>query len=105
MHSFAKLLKYKYLVIGNNDIKLPSGAIFAMQQVLLGGISVAVPLTSERGSGHNPSQSIRRAHNLSEYFESYIENPYNVNKIQETLSSRSRNQTCMFLRLFLAMTK
>ena len=82
------MLNYKYLVIGNNDILLPDGAISAMQKILsLPGESIVVPLTTEKGAGHNPSQSLLGALNMSGLSESYVTNPYNVAKIQKSLTA------------------
>jgi hypothetical protein len=86
------MLKYQYLVLGNNDILLPNGAITALQELLHSGVSIAVPLTSEKGAGHNPSQSLLRALNKTN-LESYVNNPYNVQNIQDSLTGHAKGKT------------
>lgn len=55
-HRMARLLNYTYVTLCNNDILIPNGAIAAMSEVLRDNVSVVVPLSSEKGAGHNPSQ-------------------------------------------------
>lgn len=84
-YRLSRILGYKYLVLSNNDVILPNGAIGAMRDVLINDVSVVVPLSTDKGAGHNPSQSFRLAYKLPKENEPYIENPYNVQKIQDAL--------------------
>lgn len=100
----AKELNYKFVFLGNNDIILPNGAIKAMRKVLAHGVSVVVPLTSKKGAGHNPSQSLVKAHNLSSTLESFISNPYNVHSIQKSLTLNAFKGIVVLLSFILSLT-
>ena len=56
IHSIARLLNYSFVILCNNDIIIPNGAIEAITDVLQNNVSIVVPLSSEKGAGHNPSQ-------------------------------------------------
>lgn len=51
-------MRYKYVIFANNDVVIPNYAITAMVEALDGNTTVAVPLTSKKGAGHNPSQVV-----------------------------------------------
>ena len=58
-YRFALRHDYDILFISNNDVLIPSGAVRFMQEELeLGSVGIAVPLTSLKGAGFNPAQSV-----------------------------------------------
>lgn len=75
---------YQYLLYANNDVLLPKLALEAMLAVLQKE-AVVVPLTTAKGAGHNPSQDILRAYNVSSRMADYVDNPVNVDRVQEAL--------------------
>lgn len=94
---------YKYLFYANNDILVPKLAVESLLAVLQRE-AVAVPLTTAKGAGHNPSQDILRAFNLSSRLLDYVDNPLNVDRVQNALlqkhcSTSTANGTKTVLRL------
>ena len=55
MKRIGQLLHYEHIIFANNDLLVPQGAISNMIDVLKYSV-LAVPLTTELGAGHNPSQ-------------------------------------------------
>ena len=86
-YSIAQLLSYKCIIFANNDIILPSGSTSALLAVL-SNYPIVVPLTTDIGAGHNPSQSILRAFGMPLQMEDYVNNPYNCDKIQKILDQK-----------------
>lgn len=80
-------LRYKYIFYINNDVLLPYTALASMRKVLLYE-AVVVPLTTSVGAGHNPSQSILTAYNMSNSYLDYINDPKHTDAIQLTLYSK-----------------
>lgn len=75
--------QYEYLVIANNDILVPHGALSEMVNVFERyPASVVVPLSTKKGVGHNPIQAI------GDHFQGTkeeSENPNNYQAIQDML--------------------
>ena len=102
-YRFAKRHKYSYVIFANNDALVPSGAIEMIQASLMSGqsdhVGLVVPLTSKKGAGHNPSQSLVETYaskfgpqNIS-FYEEFLCNPSNMNSIQSALSQIYRSQS------------
>lgn len=83
-YNFARSFGYKYVIFANNDVLVPRGAIHVLVEDLKRH-TVVVPMTSRVGAGHNPSQSLLRIHSLPRPFADYINNPHNVQSIQDGL--------------------
>lgn len=80
-------LGYKHIIFMNNDVLVPQGAI---KEILkdIPFVPLLVPLSTLAGAGHNPSQSLIRAYNLSKSHENYVRNPRNVQFIQNALTKK-----------------
>lgn len=75
--------QYQYLIIANNDILVPNGALSEMVKVFERyPASVVVPLSTKKGVGHNPVQAIG-AH--FQGTEEQSEDPNSYQAIQDML--------------------
>ncbi len=93
-YKFAMRHKYNMLFLANNDILLPSGAMLQMTQELNNReVGIVVPLTTQRGAGFNPAQSISNVKLLSKgqpfhfNMEQITESEKSYSAIQDTLSN------------------
>lgn len=75
---------YEAVIFANNDILLPCGAIQGIKHSLA-KYPFVVPLTSEIGSGHNPSQAINNACRISSSYIDLIHFDMNYQLIQNSL--------------------
>jgi len=76
------LNQYKYVIFANNDILIPIGSIENLYYALKKNVLV-LPVTTYKGSGHNPIQALSKQNTLIS--EEYISNPLNVQSIQNIL--------------------
>ena len=81
----ATLLKYRYVIFSNNDVLVPHGAIDIVRSSLQHE-ALVVPLTTRKGAGHNPSQSIEAHYDIDSSHLPIINNPSNFQLIQNILS-------------------
>jgi len=80
-YQYFKEHNYEYFVIANNDILIPNLALTEMKGVLSNWpCSLVVPLSTEKGAGHNPMQRIDNWYGANEYNE-----PTNYQVIQSHL--------------------
>eukprot|EP01034_Spumella_vulgaris_P022401 gene22401-28523_t len=87
-------LGYKYLIFTNNDVLVSAAGVRIMRQELRREVLV-VPLTSAKGAGHNPSQSLVSAYRLPEASEDYVGNYRHFELIQAALSRIARNTSAV----------
>jgi hypothetical protein len=80
----AKYLKYKYVIFANNDILVPHGAVDICRRSLVSE-AIVVPMTTKKGAGHNPSQSISLVHSLTGPQNHFVNNPANFQLVQDHL--------------------
>ncbi len=91
-YEIAVALGYKYLIFTNNDVLVSAAGVRILKQELKREVLV-VPLTSAKGAGHNPSQSLVSAYRLPEADEDYVDNYRHFELIQAALSRIARNTT------------
>lgn len=78
---------YENALFTNNDVLISSGTLEILN-LGLKNYPVIVPMTSTKGAGHNPIQSLAISHNINAIYEPYIHDYRNVNQIQNNLLSR-----------------
>ena len=81
----ATLLKYRYIIFSNNDVLVPHGTIEIVQTALREE-ALVVPLTTRKGAGHNPTQSIETQYDLDPKHIPIFNNPSNFQLVQNILS-------------------
>jgi GT2 family glycosyltransferase len=74
--------RYDALIIANNDILVPRGALGELYN-LLGSSQVVVPMTTQLGCGHNADQSIRIHHPYIS--ESVVNQPEQYQRVQDSI--------------------
>ena len=80
-YRYFKESDYEYFVIANNDILVPDLALTEMVNILdKWPCSLVVPMSTEKGTGHNPVQRIDNWYGTNEYNE-----PTNYQVIQSHL--------------------
>lgn len=90
-YELAVRLKYKYVFFINNDVLVPAKAIDYMRRELLHE-ALIVPMTTRKGAGHNPIQSLIDILGLDKKMSDYINDPSIVEHIQSSISNLfSRN--------------
>jgi len=81
---------YTYLAIVNNDILIPAGAIEELKEALsFRPSSIVVPMSTERGCGHNKVQSIDRIYGP----DPEREKPENYQSVQDQLLEMKKDIT------------
>ena len=90
--AYARRRRYDIIVISNNDVLIPTGALQQLVETLRSSkIGAAVPLTSTRGAGFNPAQAIGSFtfSNGTTPFHfadlDFANNPVNYNSVQQTI--------------------
>jgi hypothetical protein len=81
----AMLLKYRYIIFSNNDVLVPHGTIDIVRSSLMDE-ALVVPLTTKKGAGHNPTQSIETQYSIGPSLVPFFNNPSNFQLVQDMLS-------------------
>ena len=85
--------RYQYLIVSNNDVLIPRKAIDEMEMVLVKWPgSLVVPLTTQKGCGHNKIQSIHNFFEPDQEFSNPLqyENAQNlILDVKEQLKSQN----------------
>lgn len=85
-YHIAKLLKYQYIIFSNNDVLVPHGTIEFVRSALKDE-ALVVPLTTRKGAGHNPTQSIETQYHIEPALVRIFNNPNNFQLVQDMLTS------------------
>lgn len=93
----ATLLKYKYIIFSNNDVLVPHGTIEIVRAALRDE-ALVVPLTTRKGAGHNPTQSIETQYSIDPKHVPIFNNPSNFQLVQNMLT-RLYNVSGMLMQL------
>lgn len=80
----ATLLKYRFIIFSNNDVLVPHGSISIVQEALEDE-ALIVPLTTRKGAGHNPTQSIETQFGFHPLHIPLVNNPSNFQYVQDML--------------------
>jgi len=77
--------EYKYLIIANNDIIIPKGAINELVDVMENWpFSTVVPLSTKYGAGHNgDNQGVEKIYQNTDIM--FVNNPNNCQAVQDKL--------------------
>jgi hypothetical protein len=81
----AALLQYRFIIFSNNDVLVPHGTIEVVRTALQEE-ALVVPLTTKKGAGHNPTQSIETQYDIDSKHVPVFNNPSNFQLIQNILS-------------------
>eukprot|EP01039_Chlorochromonas_danica_P004082 gene4082-4464_t len=84
-YRFAVMMGYPSILFTNNDVLLTAGSLGLIHSSMVHHTMV-VPLTTEKGAGHNPAQSISRALRLHENMTPYLEDFTQADSIQAGLA-------------------
>ena len=88
-HYFKDNKEYNYIIIANNDILVPKGALSEMVEVLdKWPGSLVVPMSTKIGAGHNQMQMVNNW-----YGENNYDNPNNYQLIQNHLIELKNKET------------
>ena len=98
-YHIASLLKYRYIIFSNNDVLVPHGTV-ELVRTALKEEALVVPLTTQKGAGHNPTQSIEAHYDIDPRHIPLFNNPSNFQGVQDILS-RLHNRTGKFFLRFL----
>eukprot|EP01038_Epipyxis_sp_PR26KG_P010841 gene10841-14552_t len=88
-YEIANSMGYKHIIFTNNDVLVTSLSVKILNKELRTK-ALVVPLTSPRGAGHNPVQSIVTAYRLNPAMSDYVYNFRFVDEIQLALARRSK---------------
>eukprot|EP01038_Epipyxis_sp_PR26KG_P008893 gene8893-11996_t len=91
-YEFANAMGYKYMMLTNNDVLLSPYTIKIIRDDLK-KYPLVGPLTTPKGAGHNPTQSIITAFNLSLPMSDYVYDFHNMEAIQQGLFNVRRNKS------------
>jgi len=85
-YRLAQQLGYKFVIFSNNDVILADSTLATFEYDLLSEIEpvLLVPITSDKGAGHNPAQGISHAYREdmpNDTYDNYLDDPNNTNRI------------------------
>ena len=86
-YALAKEAGYRYVILANNDLLIPDGAIDSLRRAGTCGYDVVGPMTTKDGAGHNPSQDLERVYGTTMALKQHISEPANAQNIQRMLAS------------------
>ena len=82
---------YANLILSNNDVLVPSGAVAGVQRALR-DYPFVVPMSTLKGAGHNPTQAITSLCRTDVSFESYLSAPSNYRAVQAAVGTACRGE-------------
>eukprot|EP01031_Cornospumella_fuschlensis_P034176 gene34176-41370_t len=99
-YRLAVALGYAHVLFINNDVLVPPHALRLLHWSLAQH-ALVTPMTTERGAGHNPAQSLSRLLELPAALRSYADDPRNARALQSLLLAKFNlnlqarpNETC-----------